>query len=110
MQNRGYTIPELIVVAVVLGLFSIVTINKVSYAFVDPDEISKSTEEMVLIKSASAYGNSIKNTLKQNKTISISAGDLVNAGYLVDDDEYKNVKIKIEYEEVTDSVSVNIIK
>lgn len=110
MQNRGYTIPELIVVAVVLGLFSIITINKASYAFVDTNEISETTEEMVLVKSASAYGNSIKETLKQDKTIYISASDLVSAGYLVDDEEYKNMKIKIEYKEDTENISVEIIK
>lgn len=110
MQNRGYTIPELIVVAVVLGLFSIVTINKASYAFVDTNEVSETTEEMILIKSATAYGNSIKETLKSEKTKYISASDLVTAGYLVDDEEYKNVKVKLDYKEDTDSVSVEIIK
>lgn len=110
MQNRGYTIPELIIVAVVLGLFSIITINKASYAFVDTNEVSEKTEEMILLKSATAYGNSIKETLKEEKTKYLSTNELVTAGYLVDDDEYKNVKIKINYEEDTDSISVEVIK
>ena len=110
MQDRGYTIPELIVVAVVLGVFSIIMINKASYAFVDPNEISEQTEEMILIKSATAYGSSIKETLKNEKTKYILASDLVEAGFLIDDEEYKNVKIKLDYTEENDNISVKVIK
>lgn len=110
MENRGYTIPELIVVAVVLGLFSIITINKVSYAFVDTNEVSENTEEMILVKSATTYGNKNKETIKNEKSVYISASDLVEAGYLADDEDYKNVKVKIDYKEDTDSISVEVIK
>ena len=110
MKNEGYTIPELIVVAVVVGLFSIVTISKASYAFVDTDKLSQETQEMILEKSATTYGNKNLETVKNEKSLYISAGDLVEAGYLADDEDYKNVKIKISYKEDTDSVSVEIIK
>lgn len=110
MQNKGYTVPELIVVAVVLGLFSIITINKASYAFEDTKEVNSQAEEMILVKSATAYGNSIKDSLKEEKTKYISASDLVAAEYLMDDENYKGIKIKIDYQEDTDSISVEIIK
>ena len=108
--SRGYTIPEFIIVAIVLGLFSIVTINKASYAFEDGSSASEKVVEMILVKSATAYGESIKETLKEEKTKYVSSSDLVSTGYLVDDEEYKGLKIKIEYKEETDSVSVEIIK
>jgi prepilin-type N-terminal cleavage/methylation domain-containing protein len=110
MQNRGYTIPELIVVAVVLGLFSIVAINKASYAFVDTNTISEETENLILIKSGTAYASSIKETLKEENTKYVSTEELVEAGYLSDNDNYKNIKIKIDYIEETDSFSVEVIR
>lgn len=109
-ENRGYTIPELIIVAVVLGLFSVITINKASYAFEDTNEVSEQTVEMILVKSATAYGESIKETLETEKTKYISASDLVSAGYLIDDEEYKGIKIKIDYEEETEKISVEVIR
>lgn len=110
MKNKGYTIPELIVVLVVVGVFSIIAINKASYAFVDTNEVSEQTEEKILVKSSISYGNSIKDTLKVEREKFISASDLVDAGYLMDDDHYKTFKIKLIYQEETDTVSVEVIK
>jgi prepilin-type N-terminal cleavage/methylation domain-containing protein len=109
LKNRGYTIPELIIVAVVVGIFSITIINKASYAFVDTNEISEETQNLILVKSATAYANSIKDELKEENTKYVSAEDLVEAGYLSDDD-YDNNKIKIEYNEETDSIKVEVIE
>lgn len=110
MQEKGYTIPELIVVAVIIGVFAIITINKASYAFEDTGAISEQTEELILIKSSSLYGESIKESLKVEKTKYILASDLIELGYLVIDDAYKNVKIKLEYKEETDNIIVEIMK
>lgn len=110
MQDKGYTIPELIVVIVVVGIFSIVAINKASYAFVDTDTIGEETEKMILIKSSSAYANSIKEELKSEKERYILGRDLVTAGYLVDDDNlYTNKKVKISYNGETEEISVEIL-
>ncbi len=111
MKNKeGYTIPELIVVAVLLGIFSIVTINKVSYAFLDTKEMNEKSEEMVISKSASIYGNDHKNDLKEEKTKYVLGKDLIEAGYLADIEDYKNIRVKLEYVEATDSVSAEIMK
>lgn len=109
-SNKGYTIPELVVVAAFLGIVSIFMISKASYAFVDEESIGKETYEMILNKSASTYGNHIKETLRQEKSKYITASDLVEAGFLADDEEYKNIKIKLEYKEETDTISVDFIK
>ncbi len=111
MQDKGYTIPELIIVIIVVGIFSIVAINKASYAFVDTDTIGEQTEHLILIKSASTYANTIKEELKNEPIRYILGSDLVNAGYLVDDENtYANVKIKINYNDTTDQISVEILK
>ena len=109
-NNKGYTIPELVVVAIIVGIFSIITINKVSYAFEDTNEVSEKTEEMVVKKSATVYAESIKNELKEESTKYILATDLIESGFLADDDLYKRIKIKLDYVEETDSVSVEILK
>ncbi len=108
-MEKGYTIPELIIVAVVLGVFSIVTINKASYAFEDTNAVNEKTEALILEKSANMYGNKIKEDLKSEKTKFILASDLIEAGYLVEDDSYKNVKIKLTYNEENDSISAEIM-
>ena len=110
MQNKGYTIPELIIVIVVVGIFSLVAINKASYAFVDNDSITEETEEMILIKTSTNYANSILDTLKESD-VYITGKDLVEANYLVDDDNiYTNVKLKLSYNENTSSANVEILK
>lgn len=110
MQNKGYTIPELIVVIVIVGIFSIVAINKASYAFVDSDAINEETEEMILIKTSTAYANSIIETLKTDD-IYITGKDLVEAEYLIDDDHiFTNVKLKLSYNKETNSPQVEILK
>ena len=110
MKNEGYTIPELIIVIILIGVFSIVAINKASYAFVDTNTINSETEEMILIKSATTYGKSIIDKLK-NEDQYITGKDLTEADYLVDDENvYTNTKIKLSYNAETDSVSVEILK
>lgn len=110
MQKSGYTIPELLVVVVVVGIFSMVAINKASYAFEDTNEVTAQTEEMILIKSATAYANSILDSLKE-EDVYLTGKDLVEKEYLVDDSNtYGNTKIKLSYKEETNSVSVEILK
>ena len=110
MKNNGYTIPELVGVVVFLGIVSFFMISKGSYAFENADEESNQSKELILEKSASLYGESIKESLKLEKTKYLLARDLVDAGYLVDDDIYEGAKIKLDYIEETDSISVKIIK
>lgn len=110
MQNKGYTIPELVIVIIVVGIFSLIAINKASYAFVDNDAVSEETEEMILVKTATSYASSILETLK-NDDIYVTGKDLVEAGYLVDDENtLANVKLKLSYNAETGSVKVEILK
>ncbi len=109
MQKKGYTIPELIAIIVIVGIFSILAINKASYAFVDNNNISKETQEMILIKTAKSYASSILETLK-NDDIYITGNDLKEANYLVDDDHiFSNVKIKLSYNKNTNTPNVEIL-
>ena len=110
MQNKGYTIPELIIVIVVVGVFSLIAISKASYSFQNDNDITEETKEMILIKTSKAYGESILDTLKSDD-IYINGKDLVDAGFLVDDDNtYSNVKLKLSFNETTNNVNVEILK
>ncbi len=110
MQNKGYTVPELFVVIVIVGIFSMLAINKVSYAFLDSDKTSDETRDLVITKVASVYAETIKETLKENE-IYITGKDLVDAGFLVDDDHtFTNIKLKLSYNKETNSPHIEILK
>ena len=110
MQNKGYTIPELIIMIIVIGVFAFVLINKASAAFVDNDTVVEDTERMILIKSSKNYANSIIDTLKEEDKY-ITGQDLIDAEYLIDEEDiYKNMKIKLSYDENTDSAKVEILE
>lgn len=109
VQNKGYTIPELFVIIIVVGIFSIFLINKASYAFENISNATEETERMILIKTSTDYAKSIIETLKEEDQY-ITGKDLVEAKYLVDDDNiYTNVKLKLSYDTATDSPKVEIL-
>lgn len=109
-KNQGYTIPEIIVVAALLGALAIFTINKTSYAFEDTTKFSEKTNDLILTKSASVYGENNKDAIKQEKTKYVLGSELIEAGYLAEDEELKNAKIKLEYNETTDAIEIEVIK
>ncbi len=108
-MEKGYTIPELIVVLVVLGLVSFMAINKASYAFVT-EEPNDETTKLILVKCATEYANSIKEELKGEKSRFVSSNDLITAGYLIDEGDYKNFTLELTYDEASDAVLARIIE
>ena len=110
MKKNGYTIPELMIVIVVMGLIAIVVINKASFAFTDPNETSSQTDEMILKKSDLAYGRKQIESLKMEDQY-ISGKDLIDNDYLIDsENKFSNVKIKLSYNAVEDNISVEILE
>ncbi len=110
MQNKGYTIPELIIIIIIVGIFSLVLINKSSNIFVDTNDLTEETQKLILIKSSTDYANSIIDTLKVEDKY-ITGKDLVETEYLVDDENiYSDVKIKLSYDANTESPKVEILE
>lgn len=111
MNKKGYTLPELLVVLGIVSLIAIVSIIKISFAFSDinnNDEIKK--QEDNLIKKASlAYSNTIIDRIKDEKIVYISGVELIDAGFLIEDTSYKNLKIKLSYNEENDSVNYEVV-
>lgn len=87
MKNKdGYTIVELIIVIVVIGIFAFVTINKASYAFSDNTEVLKELEEQktALIETAALkYAKEHKEVFGDANKTYIRVSDLIKENYLL---------------------------
>ena len=111
MNKKGYTLPELLVVLGIVTLIAIVSIIKVSFAFSDinNDEEIKKQEEILIKKASLSYSNTIIDRIKDEKVIYISGTDLVDSGFLTNDDSYKNLKIKLSYNEENDQINYELV-
>ena len=118
MKNKGYTIPELIVVIAVLGIISIITLIKTSYAFSPDNEDSILESNYYLIeKQALIYAENNKDKFNEDNELYILAKDLVEAKLLPVDEnnnilssekDLSNTKIKITLK--NDKITTEVIK
>lgn len=110
MNNKGYTLKELIIVLGVVTLVAIVAIVKTSYAFSEIDNTKEiESQEKLLIKKASlAYGESIKDRIKDEKVVIVTGEELMKNNFLVSDDIYNSVKVKLTYDEKTDKIKYEV--
>lgn len=111
MKKNGYTMIELLVVIVAMGLVTLVTLSATSYAFKDHSGEFYDEKVNGILHQAESYGKTL-NTLKEDGNMVITVNDLVKNGYYVGDDEEGNVvdprnskanlnglKIKLTYKE-----------
>lgn len=84
MNNKGYTLTEILVVIIVLGVFTIALMSATSNAF--KNRAPEYYEEKVALieKEAKLYAESLPN-LKQEGNLVITVKDLVDKGYYVAD-------------------------
>lgn len=118
MRNKGYTIPELVAVVAVLGIISIVTLIKTSYAFSSDNEDSILESNYYLIeKQALMYAENNKDKFNEDNELYILAKDLVEAKLLPVDEnnnilssekDLSNTKIKITLKD--DEITAKVIK
>ena len=85
MEKNGYTTKELLVVIGVLGIFTIIILSTTSYAYKDRSVIYCDQIVELVEKQAELYGSTLNN-LKEEGTLVITLGDLVDSGYYVADD------------------------
>lgn len=104
-NNRGYTVVELIVVILVVGVIAFVCINKASYAFSDQEiAVTELMEQKIELieKQAIKYGEDNKDLFEESKTIYIRLIDLIENKYLLNNSDSEinnNQKIKLEYKD-----------
>ncbi len=111
MNKKGYTFPDIIIVAVLVGLVTLFVFNRASYAFSDVSEIERVAAETLITKGATEYGKSIIETLKNEQNIYLTGKDLKDAGYLVDDEnKMSNMKVEITYSVNNNEVTAKLVK
>ena len=121
MNNKGYTLTELLIVIIVLGVFTITLISTTSNAFKDKSPERYQAKVMLIEKEAAIYGATLEN-LKEEGTLLITVKDLVDHGYYVPDTKDGDVidprntkstlnglKIKLTYNE-DGSVKAKVIE
>lgn len=117
MKKNGYTIIELLIVIVVLGVITAVILTKTSYAFKDNKQEYYEQKISLALRQAETYAPNIEN-IKTTETV-IMISELIEKGYLAGDadgnyidprnnEDISNLKIRITYNEENDSYDVKM--
>ena len=134
MDKLGYSKIEILVVIVLLGIVAFITINKTSYAFaVDGSEAIDEVKYLIKVQ-AEDYAlanttlfdetaNALANTtlFDETATTYISVDDLIEAGYLIGNDDglltdptdssknLNDTKVKLEYNAEENNVTATVV-
>ena len=111
MKKNGYTVKEMLVVIIVLGVFTLGIIGFTSNAYKDQTKDYYEEKVLLIEKEAAIYGATLNN-LKEEGNLIITVKDLVDNGYYVADNSKGDVidprnskatlngtKIKLTYNE-----------
>ena len=111
MKKNGYTVTEMLIVIIVLGVFTLGIIGFTSYAYKDQSNDYYEEKVLLIEKEAELYGATLNN-LKEEGNLVITVKDLVDNGYYVADNSKGDVidprnskatlngtKIKLTYNE-----------
>lgn len=111
MKKNGYTIPELFVVIIVVGLIALVSITKVSYAFQEINNTEKQKEDVKLVveEATQYYAKNKKEEFAKEEPSYIYAKEVAQAGYLFEKEEYNTMKVKITYNKTTETFLAEVI-
>ena len=89
-SEKGYSIPEMLIVIGILGVFTIVVLVSTSNSFKDNSSSLYEEKTTLIAHQAEVYGTTLNN-LAQEGTMIITVSDIVKAGYYVADDSEGNV-------------------
>ena len=121
MKKIGYTLVELLILVIVMGVAAFFTIRSVSYALVDNTNELYNDSIHLILESAKAYGNDNLEALKESSMV-VTVQDLIDKSYLgcEEDGSFKDVrtkgatlndlKVAIIYDEKSDSVNAELEK
>ena len=121
MNKLGYSKIEILIVIVLLGIVAFITINKTSYAFA-VDETGAMSEVKYLIEiQAEDYAKANTSLFEETKTTYISVDDLIEAGYLIGNEEglltdptdstknLNDTKVRLDYDEKENNVTATVV-
>lgn len=111
MKKNGYTIPELLVIIIVVGLIALISITQVSYAFSEINNTEKQKEDVKLVveQATEYYAKNNKEKFAKEEPSYIYAKEVAQAGYLFEKEEYNTMKIKITYHQITETFETKVI-
>ena len=122
MNKRGYTKIEILIVIILLGVVAFITINKTSYAFaVDENEAIDEVKYLIEVQ-AEDYALANTTLFEETNTTYISVEDLIEAGYLVGNEEglltnptdssknFNSAKVRLEYNASENNVTATVVE
>lgn len=118
MRSKGYTVVDILIIIVVLGVSALITIPKMSLAFKDNKEDLYQNQIRLYLEQAKLYGENNKDSFDDDNTMVITIDDLIDDGYLIEDKVYdvrdettelNKLKIKIIYNEDNESVDAKLL-
>ncbi len=113
MNNKGYAIKELIVLLAIIAVGFGVAITRISFAYQDiSDEQTILEEGKNTLKIATeAYIKTHEKDFKKDTENYLYGKDLADDGYLIltEDFDYKDVKIKVTYDNNSKKYNIDII-
>ena len=111
MNKKGYTLTELLVLLGVVSLIAIISIVKISFAFsnIDNKDEIANQEKKLIEKASLLYANTIIDRIKEEKIVYISGNELVESGFLTEDENYSILKIKLSYSEENDKINYEVV-
>ena len=89
-NKKGYTIPEMLIVIGILGIFTLVVLVSTSNAFKDNDQELYTEKTKLIVHQTELYAKTLSNLEEQGYMI-VTLSDVVKAGYYVADDNEGNV-------------------
>ena len=120
-RSNGFTIYDILIIVVILGVSALIIIPKVSNALETNDNKDEVYNEILsnYLSIAEKYGNDKKDEVKDNGGKIISIDDLIKEGYLhtyqeeiidIRDNSTKmnNIKFSLIYNEESDSVYAQV--
>lgn len=121
MNKLGYSKIEILIVIVLLGIVAFVTINKTSYAFaVNENEAIDEVKYLIEVQ-AEDYAMANTTLFEETNTTYISVDDLIEAGYLIADENgvitdptnsdknFNDKKVKLEYDKAKNNVTATVV-
>ncbi len=119
MKKNGYTLIELLVLVVLMGVAAFITIKSVSYALVDNTNELYNESIYSILEAARIYGNDNLEELKQSSMV-VTVQDLIDKSYLgcEEDGSFKDIrtegatlndlKVTISYDAENDSIKAKL--
>lgn len=111
MKKNGYTIPELLVVIIAVGIIALVSITKVSYAFSEINSTEKQKEDVKLVveEATQYYAKYKSEEFAKEEPSYIYAKEVAQAGFLFEKEEYNTMKVKITYNKLKNEFIAEVI-